>query len=84
MAFTVVRVVVWRTDTDFPFDVVCDADATPKVPTESAKVVKTIAAIFLFDDICMSSSHLAELSVTPRHRLPVINSYMLNKVAGNS
>jgi hypothetical protein len=84
MAFTVVRVVVWRTDTDFPFDVVCDADATPTVPTESAKVVKTTAAIFLFDDICMSSSHLAELSVTPRHRLPVINSYMLNKVAGNS
>jgi hypothetical protein len=54
------------------------------VPTESAKVVRTTAAIFLFDDICMSSSHLAELSVTPRHRLPVINSLMLNKVVGKS
>ena len=84
MAFTVVRVVVWRTDTDFPFDVVCVADATPTVPTESATVVRTTAAIFLFGDICMSSSQLMEPSVTPRHRLPVINSLMLNKVVGKS
>jgi hypothetical protein len=84
MVLTVARVVVWRTDTDFPFDLDGDADATPTVPTDSAKVVKTTAAIFLFADICMSSSQLVELSVTPRHRLPVINSLMLNKVVGKS
>jgi len=66
---------VVRTDTDF--DLVGDAPATPTVPIESATVVKTTAAIFLFEDIFMSSFHLADLPVTLRHRLPVINSLML-------
>jgi hypothetical protein len=75
MALTVVRVVVWRTDTDFPFDVVCDADATPTVPTESAKVVRTTAAIFLFDDhlhVFLSSSGTVcdPSSSTTRNQLP--------------
>jgi len=32
----------------------------------------------------MSSSRLVEPSVTPRHRLPVINSLMLDKVLAKS
>ena len=74
-----VRVVVWRIDTDFDVDLDCEAEATPTVPTERTTVEITTAAIFFLDDICMSSFHLVELSVTPRHRLPVINSTILNK-----
>jgi hypothetical protein len=65
MAFTVVLVEVALTDTDFALD--CDAVAIPTEPTERATVVSTTAAIFLFDDIFMSSFHLAEMSLTSRH-----------------
>ena len=59
-------------DTDFALE--SDAVETAIVPNESATVVNTTAAIFFFDDISMSTFLHAKLSVTPCHRLLIINT----------
>ena len=62
------------------------AHAITFVTSATAPAVTATAAIFFFDDIScplVSTSRYSYSSLTPRHRLPVINRFMLRKVASD-